>query len=503
MRAVSLFLAVLLCLPCVALAGDMCPVARELAKTSLKVFKKDRKKGLSGLIRARKLCPDDKKIAYNLGAAYYQYKRPDLAYDVWSKLARKNKRDFNLLSNLAWIALEIGRLDDAADWAKKAGSIKKDKELLALQLDILFKKGKYEQALILARKNSMSTQADKAAGYLAETVWNRFRNGEKEDAFKDLIELCNKFYGLRKLMEAKDKMALALVDDSMVPLPKPLPDQQFKNNASGPVITRVSDEFLDIEHVKSTLKPTSRAYALIVGIHKYKHLKGPRFAETDANQIYRMLVKRAGFKNDNAHIRLRLNQDASVGALYNDLEWLVRKAKLNPDAKIFFYFSGHGSPVAEGQNIKDGLLVPYEATLDGLNDRTAIPLSYLRKKFSALKNKNVVCLLDACFSGTGKSVTGMKLIRPKINRSLLSCNKLFISAAAADRPAEEYAPGRQGAFTYFFLKAMLGEGDVNRDGWVDTKEAFDYARAKLMALDYDQNPQMSADVRIKLARVRQ
>jgi tetratricopeptide (TPR) repeat protein len=502
MRAVSLFLTVLLCLPCVALAGDMCPVARELAKTSLKVFKKDRQKGLSGLIRARKLCPDDEKIAYNLGAAYYQYNRPDLAYDVWSKLARKNKRNFKLLSNLAWLALEFGRLDDAVDWAKKADRIKKDKELLALQLDILFKKGKYEQALIFARRHKMQNGEDKAAIYLAETMWNRFRNGEKEGAFKDLIELCNKYYGLKKLMEAKDKMALALVDDSVVPLPKPLPDQQFKSNAPDPIITRVSDEFLDIEHVKSTLKPISNAYALIVGIHKYKHLKGPRFADTDALQVYRMLVKRAGFKDDSAHIRLRLNSEASVGTLYNDLEWLVRRAKLNPDAKIFFYFSGHGSPVTEGQNIKDGLLVPYEATLDVLNDRTAIPLSYLRKKFGTLKNKNVVCLLDACFSGTGKSVTGMKLIRPRINRYLLSCNKLFISAAAADRPAKEYVPGRQGAFTYFFLKAMLGEGDANRDGWVDTKEAFDYARAKLIALDYDQNPQMSADVRIKLARVR-
>ncbi|GAB6160996.1 hypothetical protein JCM12298_01550 [Desulfothermus naphthae] len=498
----ALLLTLLLCTPSMSFATDMCPVARELAKTSLNLFKKDKKKGLSGLIRAHKLCPGDKKIAYNLGAAYYQYKRPDLAYGVWSKLAKKNKRDFKLLSNLAWVALEMGRLDDAQNWAKKAGSIKKDKDLLALQLDILFKKGKYEQALEFARKNNMSLEADSAAGYLVETLWNRFRNGEKEDAFKDLIELCNKYRGIGKLVEAKDKMALALVDESVVPLPKPLPDQQFKAGSSGPIITRVSDEFLDIEHTRVTLKPTAKAYALIVGIRRYKYLKGPRFADTDARQVYRLLVKKAGFKNDSAHIRLRLNSDASVGTLYNDLEWLVRKAKLNPDAKIFFYFSGHGSPVVKGQNIKDGLLVPYEATLDGLNERTAIPLSYLRKKFSALKNKNVVCVLDACFSGTGKSVSGIKLIRPKINRSLLACNKLFISAAAADRPAKEYTPGRQGAFTYFFLKAMLGEGDANRDGWVDTKEAFDYARQKLMSLDYDQNPQMSANVRIKLARVR-
>ena len=166
MRIFALLLTLLLCTPSMSFAGDMCPVARELAKTSLNLFKKDKKKGLSGLIRAHKLCPGDKKIAYNLGAAYYQYKRPDLAYDVWSNLAKKNKRDFKLLSNLAWVALEMGRLDDAQNWAKKAGSIKKDKDLLALQVDILFKKGKYEQAFEFARKNNMSLETDRAAGYL-------------------------------------------------------------------------------------------------------------------------------------------------------------------------------------------------------------------------------------------------------------------------------------------------------------------------------------------------
>ena len=62
----------------------------------------------------------------------------------------------------------------------------------------------------------------------------------------------------------------------------------------------------------------------------------------------------------------------------------------------------------------------------------------------------------------------MKLVTPRVNKALLASNKLFISAAAADRPAEEYAPGQQGAFTYFFLKALMGEGDENNNGWVDT-----------------------------------
>ena len=106
--------------------------------------------------------------------------------------------------------------------------------------------------------------------------------------------------------------------------------------------------------------------------------------------------------------------------------------------------------------INDGLLVPYEASMDTLNDRTAISLAYLKNELGGLKNKEVVCLIDACFSGSGKSVSGMKLIKPRVNAALLASGKLFISAAAADRPAEEYAPGQQGAFTMKIHSRSLG-----------------------------------------------
>ncbi len=59
-----------------------------------------------------------------------------------------------------------------------------------------------------------------------------------------------------------------------------------------------------------------------------------------------------------------------------------------------------------------------------------------------------------------------------IKKELLSGKKQFITASAADRPAEEYAPGRQGAFSYFFLQGMMGPADSNKNGWVDTIEAF-------------------------------
>ena len=485
--------------------ADMCPLAKEMAVKSLKAFDKDPKKGLSGLIQARKLCPGDREIAYNLGLAYYRYKRPDMAYKTWKKMVEKETRDLKLFTNLAWLALELGKGDEAASWAEKADRVSPgDPNVAALTMEVMFSRGKYAEALAYAQKNRSHLPADtvkKATEYATEAQWNTFRKGRKEQAAQEMLKLSQRYPGDRSLAEAKDKMVAALLNNNAdIPLPKPLPDQR----AGGDGWQASESEVLPLRSAKSTVKPRSDAYALIVGIRKYQNLNGPGFADQDARQVQRLLTKMGGFRNDPAHIRLRLNSDATIGTLYGDLKWLGRKARLNPNAKVFFYFSGHGSPVlgSDKTTIKDGLLVPYEATLDNLDDRTAISLAYLKNELGRLSNKEVVCLIDACFSGSGKSVSGMKLIKPRVNKKLLTSNKLFISAAAADRPAEEYAPGQQGAFTYFFLKALMGEGDENENGWVDTLEAYQYACDKLEALGLEQNPQMSVRTAIPISRVK-
>jgi len=487
--------------------ADNCPIGKEMAAKSMEVFKKDPKKGLAGLIQARKYCPEDAGIAYNLGLAYYQYKRPDLAYQTWAALAEKQTRDAVLLTNLGWLALELGKADEAASWVEKARKIaERDDNVAALGLEVLFRQGKYRDALAFVQKNRGALPKDKmasAAEYVAEEQWNLFRGGQKERAAQEMMKLSRDYPDMAAFEQAKDKMFAALLDDSAdVPLPKPLPDR--KAGGGGSAAAAPESDVLDLRSAKGVLKPRDNAYALVVGIRNYKQLSGPRFADHDARQVQRMLCNLAGFRNDPGHIRLRLNQDATIGGLYGDLHWLLQRAKLDPKATVVFYFSGHGSPVlGEDRNtVKDGLLVPYEANLDNLNDRTAVPLSYLRKELGSLKNPQVVCMIDACFSGSGKSVSGMKLIKPKVNTDLLASDKLFISAAAADRPAEEYGPGQQGAFTYFFLKGLMGDADENRNGWVDTLEAYTYARAKLEALGLEQDPQMNRPEAIPLTKLR-
>ena len=501
MRLFPLILLLLMLAAGDAAAKDMCLGARTLAQVAVKTFDKDMKKGLSSMIRASKMCPEDEDISYNLGVMYYRYKRPDKAYELLAPLAEKSG-SADEAATVGWLAFKLGRYDLADKWADKAGPGLKSSAVL--KLECMYRLGKYRAALKFAsaRRSQLPGEEEKAAGYLAEQQWRMFRRGEKELALQGMAELSGEFPDIAFFRDEVGRMAVALGDDSVIPLPAPLPDQ----SADGVVrVTSVpaQSEVLDILGAEQSLKPGDDAYAVIVGIRKYRNIKGPRYADNDARQMYNLLTRRAGFKNDSAHVKLLLNGEATYGNIINAVDWLDRKARLNPGARIVFYFSGHGSPVltSDKRDFKDGLLVPAEAVLTGISPRTAISMKDLDQQFGRIANRNIVLIVDACFSGA-KSATGMKLIVPKVKKSFLSSGKQVITASAADRPAQEYPAGRQGAFSYFFMQAMLGSGDADGDGWVDTLEAYDYAVAKLEALDLDQNPQISTTSKVRLCRVK-
>lgn len=483
----------------------MCPVAREFAARAVAGFAGNPGKSLAGLIQAAEWCPDDLRIVYNLGQAYYRYKRPDKAYEIWNSLYVKSP-SANLAADLGWLAFKLGRNLEALKWAEKSGKSKKSAKL---KIEVLFREGRYEDALRFAQKSTSffsPEELDQAAEFLVEKQWRIFRAGDREQAVKNVIRLSSDFPGSGIIDQAKDKMVMAVYNDSAdIPLPSPLPDSVFESSGMAAVTSEsVESEILPLNKVRPTMEPADQAYALIVGIRDYQSINGPRFADNDARQMQRLLTRMGGFRSDTAHVKMLLNREATLGNILNKLDWLERKARLNPDAKIVFYFSGHGSPLlAEDRTtIRDGLLIPSEADLDSLSPRTAISLAELDKRFSGISNERILLVIDACFSGSGKSASGMKLIKPRVNKKMLSGGKQFITASAADRPAEEYAPGRQGAFSYFFMQGLMGAADSDGDGWVDSVEGFKYAKSRLEALDMQQNPNMSTVRPLKLSRVK-
>jgi len=250
----------------------------------------------------------------------------------------------------------------------------------------------------------------------------------------------------------------------------------------------------DVDRVTIT-RPAEKknAYAVVVGIENYRdNLPKADFAANDATLMGEYLTKVLGYPEENVVVRLNAN------ATRNDVEkyvesWLPNHVE--KDGSVFIYFSGHGAP-----NPKTGesYLVPYDGDPTFI-DKTGYSLSRLYQHLADLPAKEVVVVLDSCFSGAGgRSVIaqGMRPIVTELRSPLLAKGKTIVLAASTGQQVSStYGAKFHGLLTYFFLKGLQGEGDTNKDGSIELKELFDYlspqvARVARREFNNEQTPQL-------------
>ena len=83
-------------------------------------------------------------------------------------------------------------------------------------------------------------------------------------------------------------------------------------------------------------------YAVVVGISDYqdKDIPDLRFADKDAEAFANYLRSNAGGNLDHDHLKLLVNEEATMAQFANALDWLWENVKEGNQAII--YFSGHG-----------------------------------------------------------------------------------------------------------------------------------------------------------------
>ena len=486
-----------------------CIIARKMAIRALDIFKNDKRRGLAGLIKAYKFCPDDEIIQYNLGNAYYSFGARRKAIALWKGLKDNSEWGAKAVANSVWAMLEEGLLEDALKLAKEGlDRYPNESSIKRALIQCYVFKHQYKKAYEVAVKGGVDTRLkEKCAKYLVDAGWRKFRSGLEKEAMRDMVRLTKEFPGERAFFVAQNKMLDVMLgnsDDVPLPEPEPISPTFVAHNGGASAGSDLGEtELLDpILRNLPEERPSGDSYALIIGIGDYKYIKDLRYASRDAQNVYRLLTKKGFVQNTDSHVHLRLDGEVTLTEFRKELKWLERRGRLNPKARIFFYFSGHGAPLIQGDTVEGGLLLPSDAVLEDL-EGTGIRVSDVKSMLASLKNKEVVAMVDACFTGQGRSISLTKPAMLRIHNEFLQSSKPFI-VSAVKRPAQEFPEGRQGAFTYFFLKGLLGEADglTKKDGWVDAKEAFQYAKSMLRELDIDQDPMMSPDVPVKLVRVR-
>ena len=247
-----------------------------------------------------------------------------------------------------------------------------------------------------------------------------------------------------------------------------------------------------------TIRPVSErrrqdAYAVVVGIERYReNLPKADFAERDAKIVSQYLIQVLGYPEEN--VVVRVNDKAARTDLEKYFEdWLANHVE--PANSVFIYFSGHGAPSTK---TGEAYLVPYDGD-PAFIEKTGYPLKRLYEYVNKLPAREVVVVLDSCFSGAGgRSViaTGMRPMALSVENPILSGGKtVVLAASSAKQVSSTYNQKGHGLLTYFFLKGIQGEADLNRDRAIDLTELFEYVRPQVERIarrefNNEQTPQL-------------
>ncbi len=214
--------------------------------------------------------------------------------------------------------------------------------------------------------------------------------------------------------------------------------------------------------------------AVVIGNRHYDTPGVPEvaYADRDARIVKEYLLRTFGFREEN----IIYEEDATLSK-FNEIfgttaspggklhDW-IRPGR----SRVFIYYAGHGAPDLQSH---EAYFVPSDA-----NPQHLATMGYRLKTFyqnlSRLDAKDIMVVLDACFSGNANGEFIFKGISPvglKVRDDITALGKgSVLSGGAVDQVTTWYPEKRHSLFTYFFLKGIGGAADVNGDRSITIRE---------------------------------
>jgi formylglycine-generating enzyme required for sulfatase activity/uncharacterized caspase-like protein len=200
-----------------------------------------------------------------------------------------------------------------------------------------------------------------------------------------------------------------------------------------------------------------RNWAITIGIDKYRNLQGLQYAVRDAEAMRDYFQKDLQFQeiycfSDRSQPipgdRGALDSQPSFTSLNRFFRERFEEPFLNAGDNLWFFFAGHGSRYEDRD-----YLMPFDVDPGDLL-RTAIPLSYITERLRRCGADNIVMLIDACRSGSGKR-DGVGIGEEK-QQGVIT----FFSCSSRES-SYEIEGLQQGAFTYALLESLRIQGEGN------------------------------------------
>jgi len=220
------------------------------------------------------------------------------------------------------------------------------------------------------------------------------------------------------------------------------------------------------------------SHALLVGVSDYTNGWPDLNSVPGEVEALEIALKGQGFD-----VTKILNPDKNQ--LTDAYEDFIYRYGYDKENRLLFFFSGHGySRIDAGK----GYIVPSNAP-SPLHDergfvRKAIEMEQILTWARRIESKHAMFLFDSCFSGTVFQSRALPNEPPHISAMVTRPVRQFISSGSAG----EEVPSRS-VFVPSFIRAIKGEGDLDRDGYVTGTELGMYLNRKVTGYQTGQTPQ--------------
>ena len=251
-------------------------------------------------------------------------------------------------------------------------------------------------------------------------------------------------------------------------------------------------------------KKTGTTYAIVIGISRYREVNMLQYADRDAKIFADYLVNSKGMALDSNHVRLFLNERATLSNIGNALSEIIIK-DLKKGDRIIFFFAGHGD--YDANILRDQALLllygaPKQNYFQNIFSGDYISTADLNSRFiEPVSNKgcDVLLFIDACHSTglnkqlsggvEGGKITGMAL------QSMTSAVKIYSCKANQYSLESEKWGGGRGLFSYVLMEALYGMADADNNKVITLLELQRYLEDNIpkMAAPNQQFPIIKTD----------
>jgi hypothetical protein len=411
------------------------------------------------------LCPGYIRPYELVGNLYRKENQNDTAIAYFTKAAELGTTNHKLYYLLASLLFEKGELDEADRNIKKSLMIRPD----------------YPKAVKLNRE--------------IEKVFDK--EGPKiilyEPSTQRGMKIIKTYENLTVRGIATDKSGVAWLKINQLEAPldehgnflKDIPIQMGINTIrveAADLLGNRAHISIDIEGEKYVLPPLARvdsatrqqalygkSFAVVIGINDYEKWPGLEFAVADAKAVKDTLEK-TGFDD----ITLIIDKAATQRRILTELFHTLTD-KVGRNDRVLFYFAGHGQTEDLPGGGKKGYIIPVDAETDSYAS-TAVSMEQIRSLSSRIAAKHIFYVMDCCYSGLGLNRSAG--VWPGVSDYLRKVSAMrvvqIITAGGQGEQVQERAG--HGLFTTYFLEAIGGKADIDRDNVVTGTELGAYLR---------------------------